>query len=120
MLGSPDISNLADAERDALTTWIIDRARAVDSSEVNVAEEIADRINRWRTRAPSQYWNDLAVRSSLLQSAERAATMRALGRSEGEAWPTLNNMRNVEPAVPVKLVPALRIQGQGNGDSNGQ
>ncbi|NBD14038.1 helicase-related protein [Corallococcus silvisoli] len=108
MLDRPDLTVADSAKLDAVIAELVGRAKDVDESEKNVEAELKDRLELWRTRAPQQYWNDRRPRQSLLQSAERAATMRALGRSPGEAWATLNNMRNVEPSAHFRLAERLR------------
>jgi hypothetical protein len=124
MLDRPDLTGADAAELDAIITELVERAKDVDESEKEVEAELKDRLEQWRTRAPQQYWNDRAPRKSLLQSAERAATMRALGRSPGEAWATLNNMRNVEPSAHFRLADRLRdlmAAASGKGETgNGQ
>ena len=113
MLDSPRI----DATNEAAVSRIVDeitaRARDVDETETDVKAELLRLVGVWKAREPEQYWNDYAPRKSLLQSAERAAAKRTMGWSEGAAWPTLNNMRNVEPATPFRLVPALRNPNKG-------
>jgi hypothetical protein len=108
MLDRPDLSAADSADLEAIITELVARAKAVDDSEKDIEAELKERLEQWRTRAPQTYWNDRKPRQSLLQSAERAATMRALGRSPGEAWATLNNMRNVEPSAPFRLAERLR------------
>ncbi|WP_438040178.1 helicase-related protein [Sorangium sp. So ce128] len=107
MLDKPDIDSADPAELQAIVDWLSHRAESVDPSEKAIEEELRDRLECWRVRSPGQYWNDWNSKTSLLQSAERAATKRALGRSPGEAWATLNNMRNVEPSVHFRLAPKL-------------
>lgn len=118
MLDKPDL-DVADPDAlEAVVEDIVARASAVDPSETDVETELRDRLDRWRMRAPGSWWNEFRIRESLLQSAERAATMRALGRAPGEAWPTLNNMRNVESSVPFRLAERLRSSNTGNKGGN--
>ena len=86
---------------------IVQRASAIDPEEINVRTELERYLSIWELRAPRSYWAR-QVRSSLLQDAERAATMRAMGRLPGEAWPTLNNMRSVEVSTKYRLREWLR------------
>ena len=72
-------------------------------------------MNDWVAQAPEHYWQDRKPGRSLLQSAERAATQKALGRRPGDAWPTMNNMRSVEAGTPFRLASVLR-GGQKNGE----
>jgi len=118
MLGSPRI----DAANDSTVRQIIEeisaRAREVDASETDVEKDLLRLLDIWKARDPVQYWNDFTPQKSLLQSAERAAAKRTMGWNEGAAWPTLNNMRNVEPATPFKLVPGLRDPDKGAQEDN--
>lgn len=120
MLDSPDLRGATDDALSAIVDEIVRRARAVDPSETMVRAEIDARLDQWRLRAPATYWNDWQTRGSLLQSAERAATQRALGRSPGDAWPTLNNMRNVEPSSMFRLAEVLKDRNAKNGDKDAQ
>lgn len=108
LLRSPGIAAASRAAVDQVIDAIARRARTVDASEVSVKREMEERVAEWERRGVRQYWSDRAPRQSLLQSAERAATLRALGRATGEAWPTPNSMRNVEPSVHFRLAEALR------------
>ena len=92
----------------AIIDDIARRAGDIDPDEHSVTEELHRLLDTWQERAPSTYWNDFQPNRSLLQSAERAATLRALGRRVGDAWPTMNNMRSVEPSTPFKLKEGLR------------
>ena len=92
----------------AIIDDIARRAGDIDPDEHSVTEELHRLLDTWQERAPSTYWNDFQPSRSLLQSAERAATLRALGRRVGDAWPTMNNMRSVEPSTPFKLKEGLR------------
>jgi hypothetical protein len=123
MLDRPDLDNADEAEVAEIVDEIVSRAAGIDVSENDVAKELMRRISSWRARAPTSYWNDKKVSTSLLQSAERAATMRALGRSAGSAWATPNSMRNVEPSVPFRLVEVLKVNDDvaaGPGDADGE
>jgi len=73
-----------------------------------VRRELERRLAEWEARQPGIWWSDRKPRQTLLQSAERAAALRALGRGVGDAWPTMNNMRSVEPAVPFRLAEWLK------------
>ena len=79
--------------------------------------ELEHRLNDWESRQPRSYWNDHQAKQSLMQSAERAAALRALGRGVGDAWPTMNNMRSVEPSVRFRLAERLRSRDE-NVDSD--
>ena len=97
---------------------IVVRAAAIDPQEAAVRLELERCLDTWEFRAPHSYWSQQA-RSSLLQDAERAATLHAMGRMPGEAWPTLNNMRSVEAATRFRLAERLRERtsgGRGDGE----
>lgn len=113
MLTNPILDQ--DAE-EAAREWIgqiAARAARVDPAEIAVEEELLDRLSSWAIRRAATYWNDYKPRDSLLQSAERAATEKALGRTPGEAWPTMNNMRSVETGTPFRLAERLRSDSEG-------
>jgi hypothetical protein len=119
MLESPDLAAADPMEIDRIVDGIVARAAAVDPTEPAVDAELRQRLDAWRARGPSSYWKDQQVKTSLLQSAERAATQRALGRLPGEAWPTPNSMRNVEPSTPFRMAEVIRAP-RNPGDGNGQ
>ena len=95
-----------DAAR-GLIADVVQRSKAIDPDEGAVAGELERLLDTWELRAPGSYWAR-QTRGSLLQDAERAATLRAMGRMPGEAWPTLNNMRSVEAATRFRLAERLR------------
>ena len=96
---------------------VVQRSSAIDPEETAVQTELERCLETWEFRAPESYWWPWRVGSSLLQDAERAATLRAMGRIPGEAWPTLNNMRSVEPSTQFRLAERLRERPSGgNGD----
>lgn len=106
-LNSPALDDASIASAEELIKQVADRARRVDPFEADVETELQERLARWIRRAPQQYWSRYA-RTSLLQSAEQAAALRASGRIVGQAWPTPNTMRGVEPATIYRLAEALR------------
>jgi hypothetical protein len=105
-LASPALDDASIAAANQLIEQISARARRVDPFETDVETELRERLARWIRRAPQQYWNDRS-RTSLLQSAEKAAALRASGRVVGQAWPTPNTMRGVEPATNYRLTEGL-------------
>ncbi len=116
MLDCPKLDDDAIDVAKALIDDIVGRAAATDPQEAEVRLELERFLDMWGFRAPRSYWSR-RVSSSLLQDAERAAAMRAMGRLPGEAWPTLNNMRSVEPSTRYRLAERLREQtSRGNGD----
>ena len=115
MLDRPSLSEDTLVRIDALIDLIVSRAGRIDGRETAVARELRRRMNDWVAQAPEHYWQDRKPGRSLLQSAERAATQKALGRRPGDAWPTMNNMRSVEAGTPFRLASVLR-GGQKNGE----
>lgn len=106
-LNSPILDDNSLEAAEVLITKIADRARRVDQFETDVEKELTERLARWVRRAPQQYWSQYP-KTSLLQSAELAASLRASGRIVGQAWPTPNSMRGVEPATIYRLVEGLK------------
>lgn len=97
---------------------IVSRAESIDAQESAVRQELEHLLDTWEIRGPGSYWAWQASRS-LLQGAERAATLRATGKMPGEAWPTLNNMRSVEASTRFRLAERLRER-RGGEIGNGQ
>ena len=99
-------------ELDELVAYIHDRADDIDSEEAdNVEDLLEDFVERWTASAGDYtfYWNDRALRKSLLISAEKAAEIRArTGSYSWRAAPTPNSMRNVEPSTLYKLKEKLK------------
>jgi len=109
MLDSPQISETQIEAAGKVVDEIVRRATAIDPSEKRVRRELERRLNDWEARQPDIWWSDQKPRQALLQSAERAAALRALGQGVGDAWPTMNNMRSVEPSVPFRLTEGLKL-----------
>ncbi|SOB56965.1 conserved protein of unknown function [Pseudodesulfovibrio profundus] len=105
MLNSPDLKNADPKKLDKFIDYIIARANEVDPEETDILMELKNLIHKWQSRGASEYWHPFKSRISLLQSAEDAAAKRASGNTIGEAWPTPNSMRTVEPSVRFKLIP---------------
>lgn len=105
MLDSPVLNDDAEAAALALIERIAERASRIDGLETGVRDELLERLARWRRRAPQHYWRQ--PRTSLLQAAEEAAARRAAGRGVGQAWPTPNTMRGVEPSTPFRIAERL-------------
>lgn len=110
MLDSPQMDDVAEDAAFDLIDLIVERAQRIDPEEVNVRRELERCLNTWKSRSPEFYWNDHKGGKSLLQSAERAAERRAVGRDAGVAWPTLNSMRTVEAGTPFRMAQALRAK----------
>ena len=105
MLDRPMLNDDAVAAAGDLIRDIVQRSTAIDPQETAVRLELERRLETWECRAPRYYWT--GAQYSLLQDAERAATLWAMGRMPGEAWPTLNNMRSVEASTRFRLAERL-------------
>lgn len=104
MLGIPDLAKADPVALGGVVDAIARRAQAIDPSELDVRRELEDHIDRWMSLSPKFYWKKHRfMKGALLQDAERVAELRALGRSPGASWPTLNTMRNVEPSTSFLL-----------------
>jgi len=112
MLDKPNMSEDAEDEALKLVDALVERAQRVDPEETMVRVELERRLDSWIARHPSVYWSDFKGDKSLLQSAEKAAALKASGRSGGNAWPTPNSMRNVEAGTPFRLAPMLKLRGE--------
>lgn len=106
MLDRVQLDPAAVARAQGLIDEIAQRAKEIDPEETAVRDELLKRLDIWERRTLRSYWS--RKRSSLLQDAERAATMKAMGRLPGDAWPTLNNMRSVEPSTRYRLAEWLK------------
>lgn len=109
--GTLNLPVLSDQNVDAariLIGKIAERAARIDPLEADVAAELENRLDRWLRRVPAEYWDMRNEAVSLLQDAEAAAAKRASGRAIGQAWPTPNTMRAVEPSTPFRLMERLR------------
>jgi hypothetical protein len=117
ILDKPKLTDVHLKEIDKIVEYIVERGKTIDPDESDVKRELQKLIELWKIRRPNAYWSRKA-KSSLLQDAERAATLRAMGRFPGDAWPTLNNMRSVEASTKFRLAERLRQrnnQEQNNG-----
>ena len=94
-----------------LAQCLIRRAGDVEPEELDATRaQIEGLIEMWASRTNLEtYGNDRKPNSSLMISAESAATRRALRRELGDAWPTPSSLRTVEPAVQVALVERLPV-----------
>lgn len=108
MRDRPDLSKAPDELLSAVVKEIERRIGIVDSKELPAASaEIDELLQSWGIRRPTYYYNDRNVNKSLMQSAERHARRRAAGRTVGAAWPTMNNMRSVEPSSRFRMAEVL-------------
>lgn len=106
MLDKPDPFPADRKPIENLIDRISERAKRIDELEVDVKAELIAKLDSWIRRSPQHYWWKANV--SLLQSAEEASAKRASGRVVGQAWPTPNSLRAVEPATPFRLAERLR------------
>jgi ATP-dependent helicase YprA (DUF1998 family) len=109
MLPRPVLDDDAVAAARDLIDRIAERAARVDPRETAVGDELRERLQKWLRRSPQEYWNRFA-KDALLQGAEEAAAKRASGRNVGQAWPTPNTMRGVEPSVHYRLAEWLKAK----------
>ncbi len=116
MLNGSVLTDPAIARAHQLIDQIVARANRIDPEEKSVRAELEHRLEQWEARAPSYYWQDYQESRSLLQSAERVAWKKALGRRPGTAWSTLNSMRNVEAGTLFRMAPKLKSKGDKGGE----
>ncbi len=81
------------------------RISRIDSREAKPAmNELIEFLDYWEERSElKSFWNDRRPASSLLISAEMAASRRASGKKSFDAKPTPNSVRNVEPSTLFKI-----------------
>lgn len=115
LLEKPDIASVDPQILERVKSFILARASAIDTSEKIDRLEIDRIIARWASRDPEYYWNESKSATSLLQSAEEAAAREASGNYRGEAWPTPNSLRNVEPGTPFRLKFPKKRKEESNG-----
>lgn len=113
MLEKPKLNDDAVDAAKSLIDDIVQRSTEIDPDEADdMKRELENCLDTWKFRAPGSYWIPHVSRSrgssSLLQDAERAAMLRAVGRLPGDAWPTLNSMRSVEASTRFRLAERLR------------
>jgi hypothetical protein len=109
MLKKPDLAKAPNELLQDAIAEIERRVNAVDQRELTaVRKELDERMQDWDIRAPQYYNNYFKPNQSLLQPADRYARRRAAGRTTGAAWPTMNNMRSVEPGTRFRMAEVLR------------
>jgi hypothetical protein len=108
MVGSPVFSAKSREETEEIIRYITTRANSVDVSEKDVERELYAIFNEWQRMSPDCYTNGAKGEQPLLQDADAAATKKAMRRSQGKAWPVMNNMRSVETSTPFKLLFGLK------------
>jgi len=108
MLEQPRLDSKNCDKIEKLIGYIRTRAQQIDPEERGVETELRELLRIWEVRHPVYYWNDASPRESLLIDADRAATLREIGTYPVNAWPTMNNMRSVEPSTKFELIPRVR------------
>lgn len=112
MRARPNLANATAPFQQSVVQEIERRIGAIDSRELTEAQrEIDERLYNWTARAPTTYMNTRQPNRSLLQPADRHAQRRAAGRAIGSAWPTMNNMRSVEPTTRFRMAEVLTAGG---------
>lgn len=101
----PALNTTSEAALQQHVAAIVERTRRSDPEEAEeVARELRELIAAWRLRGSlKSFWDDRQVGTSLLVGAEMYAAMQASGRQRGNAWPTPNSLRNVDPGTPFVL-----------------
>jgi hypothetical protein len=116
--GMRDDAELTPGRLEELTQYahaLHERARSCDPGEADETwSQISGLLQMWANRGPLEdYWNDYKPAGSLLVSAERVAEARAMrGSWQHAALATPNSMREVEPSVRFRMVPALGARPQ--------
>lgn len=103
MLKNPDLSKASDKHLQNVFAEIERRVGNIDPRELTaVQNEINERLKDWDIKKPVNYLQRSKV-SGLMQSADRHAQRKAAGLTVSDAWPTMNNMRSVEPSTRFKM-----------------
>lgn len=117
MLDQPGINPENTDEIQDIIAYICSRAEAIDPEEKNIRAELEELLEIWEIHNPPAYWDYRHPDRSLLIDADRAATLRATNSLDVNAWPTMNNMRSVEPAVRFELIRRVTQDNQGGVDN---
>ena len=105
----PDLPTVSTEQIEAVVQEIERRVEAVDEHEVDdTRSELDEALGTWEAISPRFFHHRYKPRDSLMQYAEDAARRVAAGRLAGQAWPTPNTMRGVEPSTPFRLVERLQ------------
>jgi len=109
MTDSPVLDSRLEKKIEPFLRYIVLRAGMVDPAERDgVDQDLKQLMSEWRSRIGlKRYWDDYKRQEALLISAEAAAELSACNTAIGEAWPTPNSMRNVEPGTPFALAERL-------------
>ena len=113
MAKSPNLSSKQRGLCGVIEQAIAIRAQSVDKIDgPSVPRKLAALLDHWEQRSGiSKYWNDTSYNKhpTLMMSAEAYAALKAVGKERADIWPTMNSMREVEPACNFKLVEFLKV-----------
>jgi hypothetical protein len=110
MLEDPELTPARRTNLEDILQRLQRRAESVEPQEADeTAAQVRRFLDQWEARGQLEhYWNDYRTSSSLLISAEAAATQVATrGAWVGSATPTLNSMREVEPSTQFRVTERL-------------
>lgn len=114
MAGSPDLNQASNVLLGDMVETIEERVKHIDARELGETKhELDERLADWEAMDPQYYLNRGKPKKSLLQYAETYAKRIAAGRLPGNAWPTMNTMRSVEPSTRFRLTDSLSPGGAG-------
>jgi hypothetical protein len=116
MLDQPGIKPENNDEIQEIIRYITARAQSIDPEEKRIEAELEERLEQWEIRNPPAYWDPYKPERSLLIDADQAATLRATNSLDVNAWPTMNNMRSVEPSVKFELIRRVHQDTPGGDD----
>jgi hypothetical protein len=97
-----DIKHVERKKLNEIITYLVSRAYSIDPDETGVEKYLEKKLESWIRRNPPEYWGGDKIRT-LLIDAEKVASLNSLGGYSSSAWPTMNNMRSVEPSCAFKL-----------------
>jgi len=119
MLETPELSSAQKADARELIDYIVARAKALDPDESAVLDELSELLEEWYNMRPDMYWDSgkqteqVGVSGKpLMCDADKVSGRKELnsgkglisaGRIPGYPWPTMNNMRSIEPSTRFKL-----------------
>lgn len=102
MLEHSDIKHVERKRLNEIIEYLVSRAYSIDPEEIGVEKYLIKKLESWIRRNPPEYWGGKDVHT-LLIDAEKVASLISMGGCSSSAWPTMNNMRGVEPSCAFKL-----------------
>ena len=102
MLEHSDIRHAEGKKLNEVIEYLVSRAYSIDPEEKGVEKYLIKKLESWKRRNPPEYWGKMNERT-LLIDAEMVASLNSLGGYSSNAWPTMNNMRGVEPSCAFVL-----------------